>query len=78
MNPEKNSYDNPIQYTKNPLLSGYISEENLDSLSLSVPLKIKGLGRGQIVALTDNTNFRAFWYGTNRLLLNAIFFRQEL
>ncbi len=78
LNPEKNSYDNPIQYTKNPLLSGYISEENLDSLSLSVPLKIKGLGRGQIVALTDNTNFRAFWYGTNRLLLNAIFFRQEL
>ena len=27
--PDKNSYNNPIQYTKNPLLSGYISEENL-------------------------------------------------
>jgi len=23
---------------------------------------------------TDNTNFRAFWYGTNKLLMNAIFF----
>ena len=76
--PSKNSYDNPIQYTKNPLLSGYISEENLDSLSLSVPLKIGRIGRGKIVALTDNSNFRAFWYGTNKLLMNAIFFRGQM
>ncbi|WP_411768031.1 M14 family zinc carboxypeptidase [Winogradskyella sp. A3E31] len=78
MKPSKNSYDNPIQYTKNPLLSGYISKPNLDSLATTVPLKIDGMGRGSIVAFTDNTNFRAFWYGTNRLLLNAIFFREEL
>ncbi|WP_411894403.1 M14 family zinc carboxypeptidase [Winogradskyella sp. A2] len=78
INADKNSYNNPIQYTKKPLLSGYISEENLDSLSLSVPLKIGGLGRGNIIAFTDNTNFRAFWYGTNRLLMNAIFFRDEM
>ena len=76
--PDKNSYNNPIQYTKNPLLSGYISEENLDSISSTVPLKIGRLGRGNIVAFTDNTNFRAFWYGTNKLLMNAIFFREEM
>lgn len=74
---DSNSYNNPIQYTKNPLLSGYISEENLDSLSSTVPLKIASIGRGTIVAFTDNTNFRAFWYGTNKLLMNAIFFREE-
>jgi hypothetical protein len=78
INADKNSYNNPIQYSKNPLLSGYISEENLDSLSLSVPLKIGGIGRGNIIAFTDNTNFRAFWYGTNKLLMNAIFFREEM
>ncbi|WP_431158497.1 M14 metallopeptidase family protein [Winogradskyella poriferorum] len=78
INPDKNSYNNPIQYTKNPLLSGYISEENLDSLSASVPLKIGRLGRGRIIGFSDNTNFRAFWYGTNRLLMNAIFFRDEM
>ena len=76
--PNKNSYDNPIQYTKNPLLSGYISEENLDSLSETIPLKLGRIGRGNIVAFTDNTNFRAFWYGTNKLLMNAIFFRDEM
>ncbi len=73
--PDKNSYNNPIQYSKKPLLSGYISERNLDSLSETVPLKIGRLGRGKVIAFTDNTNFRAFWYGTNKLLMNAIFFR---
>ena len=77
INADKNSYNNPIQYTKNPLLSGYISEENLDSISATVPLKIGSIGRGTIIAFTDNTNFRAFWYGTNKLLMNAIFFRDE-
>jgi hypothetical protein len=74
----KNSYANPIQYTKSPLLSGYISKPNLDSIASTVPLKIGGMGRGTIVGFTDNTNFRAFWYGTNKLLINAIFFREDL
>ena len=74
MKPDKSSYNNPIQYTKKPIVSGYISEENLDSISSTVPLQIKKLGQGNVVAFTDNTNFRAFWYGTNRLFLNALFF----
>jgi hypothetical protein len=78
MNADKQSYNNPIKYTKNPLLSGYISKPNLDSLSLTVPFNVKNLGRGNVVVFTDNTNFRAFWYGTNKLLMNAIFFREEL
>lgn len=72
--PNKNSYNNPIVYTNDPLLSGYISEENLELIKNSVPFQIQGLGKGKVVAFTDNTNFRAFWYGTNKLLMNAIFF----
>lgn len=78
MKADKQSYDNPIRYTKNPLLSGYISKPNLDSLALTVPFKTKRLGQGRVIVFTDNTNFRAFWYGTNKLLMNAIFFREEL
>jgi hypothetical protein len=78
MKPDKNSYNNPIVYTEKPLMSGYISKRNLDSLAKTVPLQIKRLGKGKIVAFTDNTNFRGFWYGTNKLLMNAIFFREEL
>lgn len=76
--PDKQSYNNPIQYTKNPLLSGYISKPNLDSLALSVAYQMQRLKRGKVVAFTDNTNLRAFWFGTNKLMMNAIFFRDEL
>ncbi|MFT6837250.1 MAG: hypothetical protein ACJAUO_001308 [Sediminicola sp.] len=72
--PAKDSYNNPIQYTSDPLLSGYISEENLKLLKNTVPFQVDRMGKGRVVVFTDNTNFRAFWYGTNKLLMNAIFF----
>ena len=78
MEADKNSYNNPIRYTKNPLLSGYISKPKLDSLSNTVPFKVTRLKRGKVISFTDNTNFRAFWYGTNKLMMNAIFFREEM
>ena len=70
---DKNSYNNPIQYTNSPLLNGYISKENLAVLKNTSYFKSARMGRGKVIAFTDNTNFRAFWYGTNRLLTNAIF-----
>jgi hypothetical protein len=78
LEPEKDSYNNPIQYTGNPLISGYISEENENLLKNSVPFKVKRMEKGRVVLFTDNTNFRAFWYGTNKLLMNAIFFGQMM
>ena len=71
---DKESYNNPILYTENPLLSGYISEENINLLKSTSPIKINKIGKGKVIYLTDNTNFRAFWYGTNKILMNAIFF----
>jgi len=74
---DKDSYNNPIIYSEKPLLSGYISEENLNNLKSTVPLKINKLNKGKIISITDNTNFRAFWYGTNKLLVNAIYFSDQ-
>jgi len=74
----KDSYNNPIQYTGSPLLSGYISKPNLDKLSNTAAFKAARLGRGNVLYFTDNNNFRAFWYGTNKLLMNAIFFGDEM
>ncbi|ALJ06800.1 zinc carboxypeptidase [Pseudalgibacter alginicilyticus] len=75
---DSSSYNNPIKYTKTPLLSGYISKPNLEVLKSTVPFKVKSLGKGNVVSFTDNTNFRAFWFGTNKLLMNAVFFRDQL
>ncbi|MFT5673796.1 MAG: hypothetical protein ACI9JT_002451, partial [Polaribacter sp.] len=72
------SYNNPIQYTANPLLSGYISKENAKVIKNTVPFKVKRVGKGRVLIFTDNTNFRGFWYGTNKLLMNAIFFGDKM
>ena len=71
---DKQSYNNPLIYSQNPLLSGYISKEQLNLLKGSVPFKFIRKGRGNIILLTDNTNFRAFWYGTNKLFANTLFY----
>ncbi|MDB2385567.1 hypothetical protein N9V96_03770 [Polaribacter sp.] len=72
--PDTKSYNNPIQYSAKPLLSGYISKENAKIIPKTIPFKVQRLGRGKVMVFTDNTNFRAFWYGTNKLLMNAIYF----
>ncbi|NBC57121.1 MAG: zinc carboxypeptidase [Bacteroidetes bacterium] len=72
--PHRLSYKNPIKYTENPLLSGYINDSNLKLLQGSVPFQTSRLGRGQVIVFTDNTNFRGFWLGSMRLLMNSIYF----
>ncbi|MAV22316.1 MAG: zinc carboxypeptidase [Flavobacteriaceae bacterium] len=73
MTKSKQSFNNPIVYSSSPLMSGYISEENLSLLKKSTPFKVIRSGKGKILLMTDNTNFRAFWFGTNRILLNMLF-----
>lgn len=70
----KNPYSNPVVYTDSPLASGYISDENLEKLKNSAAVIINSYGSGKVITMTDNPNFRAFWYGTNKLFANAVFF----
>jgi hypothetical protein len=75
---DKDSFNNPIQYTSKPLLSGYISKENAAVIPNTVPFKVQNFGKGKVMIFTDNTNFRAFWFGTNKLLMNTIFFGDKM
>ena len=69
------SFNNPIKYTNtNTLISGYISEENYKSMKDSRPFVNFKIKKGNINVFSDNTNFRGFWFGTNKLFMNAIFF----
>ncbi|GAA3994810.1 M14 family metallopeptidase [Hymenobacter fastidiosus] len=69
-------YANPLMYTARPLASGFISRANEAKLRNSAAVDIVDVGAGRIISLVDNPNFRAFWYGTNKLFLNSIFFGQ--
>lgn len=73
-----NPYANPLVYTENPLASGYLHPSNLPGIQNGSVIRISGVGRGRIVGFADNPNFRAFWFGTNKLFMNSIFFGQVI
>ncbi|MEM6641953.1 MAG: M14 family metallopeptidase [Bacteroidota bacterium] len=74
MEKSKNPYANPIVYSDASLLSGYVSQKNLQRFNGSPAVTISNVGRGKVITFADNPNFRAFWWGTNKLFLNALFF----
>ncbi len=78
MEKSKNEYANPLVYTSTPLLSGYVSEENLALFKNSPAATISTVGRGKVITLTDNPNFRAFWFGTNKIFMNALFYGKSI
>ena len=70
----RNAYSTPVLYNEDPLISGYVNEENHKLIAGSASLVIDQVCQGAVVLALDNTTFRAFWWGTQRLLSNALFF----
>jgi len=69
-----NVFASPGLYTDDPLLSGYSSEKNTERIAGSAFCTVHPSGRGNIISLYDNTNFRAIWFGTSKIFMNAMFF----
>jgi hypothetical protein len=69
-----NAYAAPLVYTQNPLVSGYLKPKWLDVAKQSPAILVSASGGGKAICMIDNPNFRAFWYGTNKLMANMIFF----
>ena len=69
-----NPYNTPLMFTEKPLMAGYVHSKNLERFKGSPAVIAQTVGAGKIISFSDNPNFRAFWYGTNKLFLNALFF----
>jgi hypothetical protein len=74
MEKAKGAYSNPIVFTSSPLLSGYISKPNYAKAKDAAAAGVTALGRGRIIGFTEDLAFRAFWFGTNKVLMNAIYY----
>ena len=74
MEPTDNPWAAVITYDEKPVYSGFVSEENAQALGGSPALIAERAGKGTVVLFADNPNFRGYWYGTNKLFLNALFF----
>lgn len=70
----KNLYASPLVYRANSLLSGYSPRGFEQQLTNSAAIVVSGSRGGRTISFADNPNFRAFWYGSNRLFMNAIIF----
>ncbi len=76
--PAENPYANPMVYTDSPLASGYVYPYNLEQIRNTGVIQVASIGRGKVIGFVDNPNFRGFWFGTNKLFLNAVFFGQTI
>jgi hypothetical protein len=67
-------YSNPVIYADNPLMAGYASAANLNTLRGSSSVSVYGHGRGRVIAMAEMPGFRGFFRGSMRLFNNAVFF----
>jgi len=74
MEPSKNQFANPAVFTSSPLISGYISSTNLEKLKNCSMAGTNAIGQGRVIGFTENLAFRAFWFGSNKMLMNSIFY----
>jgi hypothetical protein len=77
-------YDVPSQagsvvarYSEKPLTAGYASAEALANAPGRAAILARREGRGSLILMADEPNFRAFWRSPNQILLNAIFFGRQ-
>ncbi|MEO1488433.1 MAG: peptidase, partial [Pseudomonadota bacterium] len=74
MRPEENPYAVPVQYTANPLLTGYASQRRLEEIGGSPSVIAERMKQGAVILMADNPVFRGTFAGSEKLLTNAIFF----
>ncbi|TAF51228.1 MAG: zinc carboxypeptidase [Sphingobacteriia bacterium] len=74
MNKSASLYGTPVQYTENPLQSGYLYRGYKNAVKSAAAVNVDNLGRGRVISQVDNLNFRAFWLGTAKLFMNALYF----
>jgi len=60
-------------YVKSPLMAGYSAKELQQLIGGSAAVVAHNVGKGKVIGFATNVNFRGVWYGTSRLMSNAIF-----
>lgn len=72
--PPENPWATVIEIPDQSLLSGYASDENQAELAGKAMAIAERHGQGSVILFSDNPNFRAYFFGTNKLFMNSLFF----
>ena len=73
LKPTNQPYDTPLQATEAVKAAGFVSDYWVEKLKNAPLVTAQRQGQGSIIKFGFNPNFRAFWYGTQRCIINAIF-----
>lgn len=68
----------PARYTKSPLVAGYSADVLADEIAGSVAVIAQTMGKGRVIGFTDNPQFRGYWYGTSKLMSNALMLSEAI
>jgi len=74
----KESFVSFARFDTQPLIAGYISKANQDNIAGDTSMLVQGHGKGNIIAFSDDMNFRGFWLGTSRVFTNALYFGDKV
>jgi hypothetical protein len=73
LQPSRAPFVNVALYSEQPQLAGYTAAEYVPRISQSAALLAHNLGKGRVIGMTDNPVFRGYFYGSSRLLINALY-----
>ena len=70
----ENPWATVIQIPESALMAGFASAENQANLAGKAAVIAERHGQGSVILFADNPNFRAYFFGTNKLFMNSLFF----
>lgn len=71
-------YATVAQFTDDPLVGGFVNEQNLERIKGSSAIVVANEGQGRVILFSENPNFRSYWHTTSRLFINALLFGQNI
>ncbi|MBT8063596.1 MAG: zinc carboxypeptidase, partial [Gammaproteobacteria bacterium] len=76
LQPSGNPYATPVRYSADPLIAGFIGADRLRAMAGQAAVIAERADQGLVVRFANTPLFRAFWRGTERLFVNALYFGQ--
>ena len=74
----KESFVSIARFDKQPHRAGYMSSAVAEHLAEGTSILVQRLGRGRLIAFSDNPLFRGFWLGTGKVFNNALFYAKAI
>ena len=66
-------FTRPGHYSDSPLMAGFSAKQLETMIGGTASVLTQPKGRGVVIGFTDNLLFRGYWYGTGKLMSNAIY-----